>query len=240
MDTLNIDINGTPPTQEAIFQLRKMAGEQIQLADKRAGLFKKVAVLLIVVGVLAVLALAMLGWSGIVEQRFFWAVVGVGVMAGIMAAFVAGVGMGHAVGVVGVAVALAVAVALTVTDAPVGAGFFAAIGSISGAGIFAKAIYEDRILKLRTAAEQLLEALVDLNAEDDDLLDACIAYDQICEHDAFVQTYQSKIATEDRKPVMAEYKAARSWMASLDARLEQEEKRQLAQTACERLAVNGY
>ncbi len=207
MDTLNIDINGTPPTQEAIFQLRKMAGEQIRLADKKAGLFHKFAASLIALSVMAVLAM---GWSGIGVGTVVGTVIGVGfgALAGSISAagsvIIVGVGFGafFCFGLVAGLVAF------------IGVGLGAMVGAVGW--IWAETIYEKRIEKPRTAAEQQLEALVDLNVDDDGLF-AFIAYDTWCDQEASIKAYQSKIMTEGRKPVMAEYEAAKSWVASTTA-----------------------
>lgn len=87
-------------------------------------------------------------------------------------------------------------------------------------------------VKQASKAESRLEKLMELNPED--MEDQCIAYDEF-RADPVVEAYHRQIADQWRKPVIAEYDAAKAWVKQAGYRAAKEAKRQQAIKACERM-----
>ncbi len=100
------------------------------------------------------------------------------------------------------------------------------VGAVAGAVAF----QNERI----AAADTRLDKLMEMNA--DDHPEQCIEYDNLRENPD-VERYQQAIQAMGRKPVVAEYRAAKVWVDTQGDRESQADKVWTAQVACERMSA---
>lgn len=87
----------------------------------------------------------------------------------------------------------------------------------------------------RDEVTKTLASLSELNHSVDP--DACIQYVQWCDEDETVRAYQRRLVSLGRRPILAEYNAAKEWVRSAIKQRGDAKKAAEAQRACQRLAV---
>lgn len=212
-----ITINASPPTSQHLAEQRRSASAVLAQCAKIERRFLTFSVAAAFVGVAMLLwawrAGLLDGFTLMAAVLFVGAVVGVGTLEGTLVFAAAG------------------AVVLVFLGG--GAGAFVGVGG--GALVVAGALFHDNwIVDTRAAAQSLLSDLVEL--EYSDLPDECEDFVRMCEADSDVRAYQHQLAAMGRKPVLAEYNAAKLWVERSEHRLSAQEKSERARVACDRLA----
>jgi hypothetical protein len=231
---LKFDIAGTPPSADILAQARKSAADVLAVCVTREQRFKWACYGLWLMGI----AIVLLMWHGglLSGNEAVCAALFATLIVGIVVAFFVEAGGTVAVGagvgataymVVGVVAGESLATVEWVTVV-VTAGVGACVGAY---------LYDRWIGRPRNAADQTLADLIELEAST--LGEQCIAFMACVDANSTVRSYQNQIASMGRKPVMAEYEAAKDWIGDRERRVSEQGKIELARQACARMAVAG-
>lgn len=143
------------------------------------------------------------------------------------------VGAGAIVTMVMVAAAGAVAVMVAAAGAGAVAGAVMGVGVGVVAGVVV--VYDLWIDTPRNRANATLGSLVELEAST--LPEQCIQFMDWVEADEMVRAYQHQLAALGRKPVVAEFEAAKTWVEGSALRTVENERIEKARQACAKMAA---
>jgi hypothetical protein len=206
MNSLVIDIEGTPPTVEDLAQARREATETRQHLEVEAKAFQRrfyrVTEML---GFLLILVMCGLILNGNLVMAVVVATALVAAMFGGLASFIP------------LSVAVAVVVSVDMAGRALGVSSELQLYCIDLAGVLAGALagpfvcyWIVKIVTLKVqqidVADQYLSSMAELN--DSDYSEQCIAYKKLVASNDIIATYQHKLAAQERNPVMAEYNAS--------------------------------
>lgn len=222
MNMAIIDLTTQPPTTETIVSYRTAT---TQLLTRLMTWRRRLRWGRIVFVVLVAATPFYLWWNGMIPG----AVAAFATFA--IAAVLAGLS-GAAVLAVAAAIVVVLAVP-TVTETAVAGVMSAAVLSGAFTTLLVVAVYK----WIDPSIEQAnfdLTALADLEHRESP--DECVDFVKWCDHDATIKAYQHRLAEMGRRPIRAEYEAAKKWIKTADTRRAQAAKDAQAQAACERLA----
>lgn len=237
---IEFDMTKQPPSADDLAEARRSATRTLERMKKLERSYRIAGAALFLGVIVALLVMA----SGFWTQTWVPDVVvgaAIAVCVSLGAIGMVGVrfadGLGAVVGGVLVPI-LGVATAVQLGFERAGEGAGMAVFISAGLVTITFAILNDRwIMKPESEANMVLNDLVELEASS--MPEQCIEFMQLVDGYEEVKAYQHKLATMGRKPVVAEYEAAQLWVAEADKRQAEQETRDLAREACDRMAGGG-